>query len=91
MTQQKPDSEKRPHPEEQPEALATFAASARQDGKKPDAIGLAARSGTAPVPTNPDDKADAATKVLREGVLDRDEGAAAAIRKLPDRTRTAQN
>ena len=72
---------------QQPEALATFAASARNDGRKPDDIGLTATPDTAPIPTSPDDKAQAATKVLREGVLGRDQGADEAVEALPDRTR----
>lgn len=70
----------------QPEALATFAAAAR-DGKLPGSGGLEATPETAPLPTDPDAKADAATKVLREGVLRTEQGADAAIDKLPDRTR----
>jgi hypothetical protein len=72
-------------PEGQPEALAAFAAAARQGGKKPESTGLGATAETAPVATDLSDKADAATKVLREGVLHTDQGAAAAIDKLPDR------
>lgn len=72
-------------PKGQPEALATFAAAATHGGKKPDDIGLTATRETAAIPTNPDDKNEAATKVLREGVLGTDQGADAAIDKLPDR------
>lgn len=71
----------------QPEALATFAASARNDGKKPRKIGLHATDETGPLPTDPKQKADAATKVLREGVLHKDQGADEAVDALPDRTR----
>lgn len=71
----------------QPEALATFAAAARKDGKKPDDIGLEATPETEPLPTDPKQKAKAATKVLREGVLHKDQGADDAIDALPDRTR----
>ncbi|MEN5082230.1 hypothetical protein ABE438_07065 [Bosea sp. TWI1241] len=71
-----------------PEALATFAAAARQGGRKPDDVGLTETPETAPIPASPKAKADAATKVLREGVLGRDQGADAAIDRLPDRTRT---
>ncbi|MGO4736793.1 hypothetical protein AB4099_09630 [Bosea sp. 2KB_26] len=71
----------------QPEALATFAAAARGDGKKPDKIGLEATPETKALPTDPKLKTDAATKVLREGVLHKDQGADEAIDKLPDRTR----
>ena len=72
---------------QQPEALATFAASARNDGKKPDDIGLTATPETAPLTTSSEKKAEAATKVLREGVLERDQGADEAVDALPDRTR----
>lgn len=68
---------------DQPEALATFAASARNDGKKPEDIGLRATGETEPIPTDPKRKADAATKVLREGVLHKDQGAGEAIDALP--------
>ncbi|WP_306224522.1 hypothetical protein [Bosea beijingensis] len=71
----------------QPEALATFAAAARKDGKKPADIGLEATPETAPIPTDSAKKDDAATKVLREGVLKTDQGAEEAIDALPDRTR----
>lgn len=72
---------------DQPEALATFAASARNDGWKPKDIGLHATDETKAIPTDPKQKADAATKVLREGVLHRDQGADEAVDSLPDRTR----
>ncbi|HEV7259689.1 MAG TPA: hypothetical protein VGN82_18050 [Bosea sp. (in: a-proteobacteria)] len=72
----------------QPEALATFAASARNAGHKPDKVGLTATPETAPIPTSSQKKAQAATKVLREGVLKRDQGAEEAIDALPDRTRS---
>lgn len=72
---------------QRPEALATFAASARNEGRKPERIGLEATQDTKPLKTSPEKKQDAATKVLREGVLGRDQGADAAIDKLPDRTR----
>jgi hypothetical protein len=75
----------KPVHKEQPEALATFAAAAIHGGKKPDDVGLTATKATAAIPTNPDDKVDAATKVLREGVLGTDQGAEAAVDKLPDR------
>ena len=71
----------------QPEALATFAAAARRDGRKPDEVGLDATDETAPLPASSEQKAKAATKVLREGVTGREEGAEEAIDALPDRTR----
>ena len=70
----------------QPEALARFAESARNDDSKPDKPGLKADKQTKPIPTDPKLKQVAATKVLREGVMHRDEGAEEAIEKLPDRT-----
>ncbi len=72
----------------QPEALATFAATARNDGKKPKDIGLEATPETKAIPTDPKKKVDAATKVLREGVFHKDQGADQAVDALPDRTRT---
>lgn len=72
---------------QQPEALATFAAAARNDGKKPDDIGLTATPESAPIPASSEKKAQAASKVLREGVLQRDQGADEAVDALPDRTR----
>lgn len=69
----------------QPEALATFAASARNDSKKPSDIGLAATPETDGLTTDPAKKVDAATKVLREGVLRKDQGAEEAVDRLPDR------
>ncbi len=73
----------------QPEALATFAASARNDGKKPKDVGLEATPETAPLPTAPERKQEAANKVLREGVLGTDQGSEEAIDRLPDRTRSS--
>ncbi|MGO4173907.1 hypothetical protein [Bosea sp. TAF32] len=72
----------------QPESLATFSATAKNAGKKPKDVALTATPETMPIPTDPTKKADAATKVLREGVLHRDQGADKAIDALPDRTRT---
>ncbi len=71
----------------QPEALATLAAASTHGGKKPDDLGLEATAETAPVATNPEHKNDAATKVLREGILGKEQGADAAVGKLPDRTK----
>ncbi len=69
----------------QPEALATFAATAINGGDKPDAVGLDATQATAAIPTNPDDKNDAATRILREGALGIRQGADEAVDRLPDR------
>lgn len=75
----------KPTTQQRPEALATFAETARQEGRKPDDLGLTATNKTAPIPTEPALKQDAATKVLREGVFHDDQGADEAIDKLPDR------
>jgi hypothetical protein len=72
---------------EQPEALANFAAAARSDGKVSPTGGLQSTVETAPIPTDPDLKADAATKILREGAFGTDQGADEAVDRLPDRTR----
>ncbi len=69
-----------------PEALAKFAEVARNDDGKPVREGVEATKETAPIPTDPKLKQKAATKVLREGVLHRNQGAKEAIEKLPDRT-----
>ena len=69
---------------EQPEALAAFGKAARSGGVTPPKS-LYADAETKPVSTDPKKKADAATRVLREGVLHDDEGAAKAVRALPDR------
>jgi hypothetical protein len=71
-------------PKQRPEALAQFAESARTDLRK-NRPGLVADEATTPIPTDPKAKDDAATKVLREGATGEDQGAEAAIDKLPDR------
>lgn len=70
----------------QPEALANFAATARSSDKVSPTGGRRDTAETAPRPTSPEAKADAATKVLREGTLQRDQGADEAVDRLPDRT-----
>lgn len=69
----------------QPEALATFAATARNAGLKPREIGLEATPATKPAATSPKAKQAAATKVLQGGVTGKTRGAAKAIEALPDR------
>ena len=71
----------------QPEALATFAAASRSAAKVSPNGGLEITDDTAPVPNDLAAQHDAATKVLREGVLKTDEGAMEAVDALPDRTR----
>lgn len=70
---------------ERPEALAKFAEVARNGDGKPVRNGTEATAETAPIPTDPAQKQDAATRVLREGVLKQDQGADEAIDRLPDR------
>ena len=70
----------------QPEALAKFAEVSRNDNGEPVKNGVLADQETAAIPTDPKLKQDAATKVLREGVTHKDQGAKQAINKLPDRT-----
>lgn len=71
---------------ERPEALAKFAEVARNHDGQPVRSGVEASSDTAPIPTDPSLKQEAATRVLREGVFEQDQGADEAIDKLPDRT-----
>ena len=70
---------------QQPEALAKFGQVARNDDGKTVRDGVLANKQTAPIPTDPKLKQDAGRKVLREGVLHRDQGAKEAIDRLPDR------
>jgi hypothetical protein len=69
----------------QPEVLAKFGEAARHDEGKAEKPGLFADRQSAPIPTDPKLKQDAATKVFREGVYHNDQGADEAIKKLPDR------
>ena len=69
----------------QPEALAKFAKATRKTDGDRDKSGLLADSETKGIPTDLVLEQDAATKVLREGVFHRDEGAMEAIELLPDR------
>ena len=69
----------------QPEALAKFGESARDQNSETKRPGLFANTESAAIPTDPNLKQDAAEKVFREGVFHHDEGADEAIKKLPDR------
>jgi hypothetical protein len=73
----------------QPESLATFAAASRSTDKVSPNGGLDVTDDTAPIPGDLAAQHDAATKVLREGVMGTDQGAMEAIDALPDRTRSA--
>ena len=72
----------------QPEALATFAAASRSEAKVSPNGGLEVTTETAPMPNDLKAQHDAATKILRKGVLKKDEGATEAVDALPDRTRS---
>ena len=74
----------------QPEALANFAATARSRDKISPTGGREATPETDARPTDPALKAEAATKVLREGTLKRDQGADAAAARLPDRAKARE-
>lgn len=76
---------------ERPEALAMFAEVARNGDGKPLRNGAEATAENAPIPMDPAQKQDAATKVLREGVLKQDQGADEAVDGLPDRTAPRHN
>jgi hypothetical protein len=78
----KPSSEK-----QNPEALATFAATARNDGKRPKDHPERATAETAPIPADPKAKDEAARQVLRAGVEHAPERAQGAVKAVPDRTR----
>lgn len=74
---------------QQPETLATFAAAAKSGkGEKPKDIGMEATPETAPIPTDPRKKQDAATRILNEGATRQDRASDEAVDDLPDRTRT---
>lgn len=69
----------------QPEALASLAATARHGGVRPSSIDDPVSPTGEAIPANPADKADAATKVLREGITATNQNAEKAIDALPDR------
>ncbi len=69
---------------ERPEALAQFAESARR-GEEAGVIGLKATARTAPIPTDPKLKDEAATRVLAEGATGQDLAAEEYVDRLPDR------
>ena len=82
-------SSKSAKPQRQPEVLAGLAAAAKAGGMKAKTDGLTATANTAPRRASPEDEVDAATKILREGATGKDQGAAAAVKQLPDRARKA--
>jgi len=88
MSAPKTDTSKTEASLRQPEALANFAATARSDDKVSPTGGRGDTPDTEALPTDPQKKAEAATKVLREGTLGVDQGAEEAVDRLPDRTRS---
>jgi hypothetical protein len=74
------------HAEQNPEALATFAATARNDGTRPKDHPERATAETAPIPADPKAKDEAARQVLKAGVDHAPERAQAAVKAVPDRT-----
>lgn len=73
---------------ENPEALAIFAATARNDGERPKDHPDHATAGTGAIPADPRVKNEAAAKVLKAGVEGKPQSAQAAVAKVPDQTRT---
>ncbi|MBK1867846.1 hypothetical protein [Taklimakanibacter albus] len=69
---------------ERPEALAQFAESARH-GEQAGVTGPTATARTAPIPTDPKLKDEAATRVLAEGATGEDLAAEEYVDRLPDR------
>ncbi len=69
----------------QPEALASLAETARNGGDRPAVLDDPGDEAGRAIAADPEAKANAATKVLREGVTSRDEGADEAVDALPDR------
>lgn len=69
---------------ERPEALAQFAESARR-GEREGVTGPTATVRTAPIPTDPELKDEAATRILAEGATGEDLAAEEYVDRLPDR------
>jgi hypothetical protein len=84
------EASKPSQPKQNPEALATFAATARNDGKRPKDHPDRATAETAPIPTDPKAKDEAARQVLEAGVDHAPERAQDAVDALPDRTRAGK-
>jgi hypothetical protein len=72
---------------QQPEALAEFAESARNDSQKgsSDAKPLEADEHTKPMPEDNAKKHDAATRILHEGATGEDQNSEDAVEDIPDR------
>jgi hypothetical protein len=76
-------SSKPTHADQNPEALATFAATARNDGNRPKDHPERATEETKPIPADPKAKDEAARQVLRAGVERAPGRAQAAVRPSP--------
>ena len=74
--------------DQNPEALATFAATARNDGKRPKDHPDRAMAETKPIPADPKAKDEAARQVLKAGVDHAPQRAQPAVKAVPDRTRS---
>ncbi len=75
---------------ENPEALATFAATARNDGRRPEDAPAHATAETAAIPTDPAVKQHAGAEVLKAGAQGTPGTAQAAVDQVPDRTKADQ-
>lgn len=75
---------------ENPEALATFAATARNDGRRPKDAPAHATSETAAIPTDPAVKQRAGAEVLKAGAHGKPGAAQDAVDRVPDRTKADQ-
>jgi hypothetical protein len=71
---------------EQPDALVKLAQVARNNGGIAVGDESTGHHESMPISTDPELQHDAATKLIREGITHRDEGAKEAVHKLPDRT-----
>jgi hypothetical protein len=80
----------RDHSKENPEALATFAATARNDGKRPKDRPDRATRETAGIPANPKVKDKAAAKVLKAGA-EGNPRTEPLVDRLPDRTKAPES
>lgn len=71
--------------EQQPEALAEFAETARSADPKGEKKSLDADQHTNPIPTQNQDKHQAATDILKKGAAGEDVDVEAEVEDLPDR------
>lgn len=74
-----------------PEALSKFADSGRAKGGKVKRTGVEATPETAPIPTDPDMKNEAAARILHENAVHEDEGGVEMAKELPDRITRDRN